>query len=143
MRRREFITLLGGRLPQLMADLVRRKVAVIATPGAVTTVAAKASTATIPIVFGVGDGPIRLGLVDSVAQPGGNATAMAFRPEAIAFWAALAGRNRAGIHPSRAPTIIFLAPVIAQHRRGSLLAEWPGWMHSAPASLPQPLPRDP
>ena len=66
------------RIPELVADLIRRGVALICTSANAPTLAAKAATTAIPIVFIVGLDPVRMGLVSAINRPGGNATGVAF-----------------------------------------------------------------
>lgn len=70
-------------LPILVGDLVRRRVAVICTPANAPTLAAKAASSDIPIVFVFGLDPVRMGLVSAINRPGGNATGIAFLTSAL------------------------------------------------------------
>jgi putative ABC transport system substrate-binding protein len=95
-----------NRLPSLIADLVRRRVAVIATPGSSpAALATKAATRTIPIVFGVAEDPVKLGLVGSLARPGGNATGInLFSGEVVA--------KRMGVLHDLAPKAVRIAVMV-------------------------------
>src|SRR5262249_50975160 len=101
------------RLPALAAELVRRQVSVIvATGGPASPMAAKAATTTIPIVFNVNEDPVRLGLVASLARPGGNLTGINLlkgglaprRLEPLGDLVPGAARVAVLVNPANAPT---------------------------------------
>jgi putative ABC transport system substrate-binding protein len=114
----------SDRLPELAADLVRRQMVVIVTPGSTPSAhAAKAATSTIPIVFGIGGDPVNDGLVQSLARPGGNVTG-------IAFLTAELGAKRLGLLHELLPTATrvahlvnpsnpFTAPLVADVQRAA------------------------
>jgi ABC-type uncharacterized transport system substrate-binding protein len=108
------------RLPALMADLVRRRVSVISTPaGNFAALVAKGATTTIPIVFGVGEDPVKLGLVASLARPGGNLTEINF------FATELEAKRLALLHelvPKAVRIAVLVNPANAPTRESQLRA---------------------
>ena len=110
------------RVPALVAGLVRRRVAVIAAVGSTpAALAAKGATTTIPIVFGLGDDPVELGLVTNLAQPGGNVTGTNF------FFFEVAAKRLGLLHdlvPKAARIAVLVNPANALNTE-SILREMP------------------
>lgn len=102
------------RLPGLVADLVRRKVDVIAALAPPSALAAKGATSTIPIVFAVGIDPIAAGLVASLARPGGNVTGLSVQAPDLAS-------KRLGVLREVVPGLHRLAVMVNSGAAGSML----------------------
>src|SRR6516164_6473697 len=115
------------QLPALMADMVRRRMALIATPASGPAArAAKAATSTIPIVFSVAQDPVQLGLVASLSRPGGNATGLNF------FNREVAGKRLRLLH-ELVPKAVRVAVLLNPANAGSAQANLREVQEAAPA----------
>ena len=94
-----------NRLPALAADLVKQKVSVIVTQGPPGAAEAKSATDVIPIVFAIGDDPVRMGLVSSLGRPGGNVTG-------VTMVASLVLTKRIGILHQLLPKVSLFAVLV-------------------------------